>query len=360
MIASGVGLVSVRVWGGRGSAIAAVLFFLALRAILSVIVGPILGETTPAMPLYIVSALAIEVIALLISPRRAVAFSLASGAAIGTVGLASEWAWSHVVMPFPWPASLASTGIPFGFAAAISGALVGGWIGTRLREDTTQGNTALRAGAVIGALGVAVIIGLGLMKTAETGTSVTVALRDVPIQPGAVGAGGRTVQADIRVNPPSAANDYLWFTASAWQGDGLIVDHLERVGPGHYRTTQPIPVHDSWKALLRLEVGSSLMAAPIYMPLDTAIPAPEIPADAQFTRPFVPDYQLMQREQKAAEPWLATVAYLAIGGLAFLLLVLLVWGLHRMGDPDLKARPKRRPGKQARRPLAATPPTPAP
>ena len=83
----------------------------------------------------------------------------------------------------------------------------------------------------------------------------------------------RTVSARVALDPPNAANDARWLTATAWQGGGLVVNRLERVGPGIYRTTTPIPVHGKWKAMLRLHTGNSLEAIPIYLPRDAAIPA---------------------------------------------------------------------------------------
>ena len=103
MLAAGVGLVAIRQWAGRGAALGAVLFFITLRGTLSLLVGPVLGETTPHLPLYIVSALVVEAVALRISSERPLAFGLWSGLGIGTVGLAAEWGWSHVWMPIPWP-----------------------------------------------------------------------------------------------------------------------------------------------------------------------------------------------------------------------------------------------------------------
>jgi len=51
----------------------------------------------------------------------------------------------------------------------------------------------------------------------------------------------RTVRADVTLSPRAAAAAAEWLTATAWQGDGLVVDRLERVGPGRYRTTEPSP-----------------------------------------------------------------------------------------------------------------------
>ena len=83
----------------------------------------------------------------------------------------------------------------------------------------------------------------------------------------------RTVNARVTVEPRSAAAGAEWLTVTAWQGDGLVVERLRRVGDGVYATTQPVPVHGNWKALVRLHRGSSLTAAPIFLPRDAAIPA---------------------------------------------------------------------------------------
>ena len=73
MLAAGVGLVAARVFAGRGAALGAVVFFLAVRGALALLVGPVLGETTPHMPLFVVEALVVEAIALRVLPSRAAA-----------------------------------------------------------------------------------------------------------------------------------------------------------------------------------------------------------------------------------------------------------------------------------------------
>src|SRR3954449_11550813 len=116
MLAASVGLVTARAWGGRGAALGAVLFFLAIRGGLALAIGPVFGESTPHFPLYLVEALVVELVALRIAPeRRPLAFGIASGIGIGTFGLAAEWGWSHVWMPLPWPADLLPEGALLGF-----------------------------------------------------------------------------------------------------------------------------------------------------------------------------------------------------------------------------------------------------
>jgi hypothetical protein len=357
MIASTVGLVSVRVWSGKWSAFGAVAFFLAVRAIVSLLVGPVLGETTPAAPLYLAEAILVEGVALVLGTQRTLRFALVSGFLIGTIGLAAEWAWSHVIMPYPMPSTLVSDGVPFGFVAAMSGALVGGWIGSRLMPTPEPGKRPLRIGAVLGAIGIAAIFALGLPKPPIEGDSATVTLSDATIPPGQTGSGGRAVLADIQLSPVTAADDAKWLSMTSWQGDGIIIDHLKKVGPGHYRSTKPAPVFGHWKSLIRMQVGRAVMAVPVFLPLDTAIPAAEVPALPQFTRPLIADHKVMQREQVPASGLITNVAYIAIGSIAFLLLVLLVWGLHRLGAPPA---PRQRQPKRSPAPARTTAGTVAP
>ncbi|HWI95193.1 MAG TPA: hypothetical protein VNS60_03905, partial [Solirubrobacterales bacterium] len=131
-----------------------------------------------------------------------------------------------------------------------------------------------------------------------------------------------------------------------------VVDPLERVAPGTYRTTEPIPADGNWKTMIRLHKGSSLTAVPIYLPLDAAIPAAEVPAKASFTRSFVDETQILQREKTGGSPALVAIAYTAVASIALSLLVLLVWSLHRLAFPP-------RPAVRRSRGKATTSPTPA-
>ena len=80
--------------------------------------------------------------------------------------------------------------------------------------------------------------------------------------------GKRMVNADVRINPPNFVSDNPnWVSILAWQGHlenqrGEVVTNLEQLGPGHYRTTEPVPVWGTWKTLLRLHDGETLAAVP--------------------------------------------------------------------------------------------------
>ncbi|HEY4276903.1 MAG TPA: hypothetical protein VGM91_01715 [Conexibacter sp.] len=327
MLAAGGGLVAVRLWAGRGAALGAVAFFLVVRGLLTLLVGPLLGQTTAHFPLYLVSALVVEGVAWLRArelAERPLAFGLWSGFGVGTLGLASEWAWSHVWMPLPWPSTLLPEAVLFGLPAAVAGALVGAWVGDRLALDGRVRGRGLDGAALASLAVLAASIGIALHKPALDGASATVTLTDV--RPGP----DREVAATVRLHPADTADDAEWLTATAWQGGGFVVNRLQRVREGVYRTTQPIPVHGSWKAMIRISRGDTLSGVPVYLPYDAAIPARGVPAPAVFTRPFVADHTLLQREQKTAAGWLWGVAYAVVLAIALVLLTLMAWALRRL------------------------------
>jgi hypothetical protein len=324
MVAAGVGLVLARTYAGAGAALGAAVFFILVRAALAILIGPILGQTTPHFPLYVAEALAVEAIALWVPPRRALRFGLVAGIGIGTVGLAAEWAWSHLWMPLPWPEAAFPEAALLGFAAAVAGSTLGAWIGTHLSPEPLERSPQLRRAALCSAAVVAALVAYGLYTNADRGVSAQVALHEVG------GSAGREVEATVRLDPPDAAADAEWFDVTAWQGGGLVVEPLRRVGPGAYRTTDPIPVDGNWKTMIRLHVGNSLTALPIYLPRDEAIPVGETPAPAHFTRSFGNEHQLLQREQKGGSPVLVAIAYSAVIAITLSLLALLAWALHRL------------------------------
>jgi hypothetical protein len=64
-----------------------------------------------------------------------------------------------------------------------------------------------------------------------------------------------------------------------------VLDKLKPVSPGVYRTTQPIPVHDDWKAMIRLHSGRSPLAVPACVPENPAIPAKLVPGQRRRPAP---------------------------------------------------------------------------
>jgi hypothetical protein len=81
------------------------------------------------------------------------------------------------------------------------------------------------------------------------------------------------------------------------------------------------------------------MGSPVYLPEDKAIPVAGVPAEAQFTRQFKTDHELLQREQKSAAPALWAIAYAAVIGIALGFLALLAWGVHRLSATGAQRAP---------------------
>jgi hypothetical protein len=343
MLSAGIGLVTCRLFAGRGGALLAVAGYLVIRGFLSIMVGVVWGEVTPHFPLYIVEALLVEAVFLRAGGRSPVVNGAIAGALIGTIGLAAEWTWSHIWMPIPWNDSLLPEAAIAGFLTAVAAGVVGGFIGGSLvgrsgalisREDGARLTSGDRRAALAGGLVLLAVIGWALPLSTSGPERAQVALKD--IQSGS----RRTVAATIKLDPPGSVKDPEFMNVTAWQGGRTrVLDPLEKVGPDVYRTTKPIPVYGSWKSTLRMQQGDALISMPIFLPEDRAIPAQEVPAKASFTRGFLADKKVLQREQKAGVPGFLTLsAYLTVLAIALSLIALIAWSLLRVDRGEARWR----------------------
>ena len=264
MLAAGVVLVAARVWLGPGKAFAAVLFFIIMRGGLSLLVGD-LGQSAAHFPLYLVEVAIVEGLALVVSPRKPIVFGAWCGLALGTIGLAAEWGWSHVWMPLPWPTEILPEVAAIGLTTALAASLIGAWMGARLASDDVPNARGLRELGLGGAVVVAGLVAFLLYTPSSTTATAAVTLRDVNSGP------ARTVIVTAKMNPVSAADGATTLTTTAWQGGGLVVSHMKEIRRGVYQTTEPIPVWGDYKSLIRLQTGNSLLGLPIYAPADAAI-----------------------------------------------------------------------------------------
>jgi hypothetical protein len=310
----------------------------------ALIVGPLLGETTPYLPLYLGEALCVEIVALAVGRGRPLALGALGGLLVGTAGFASEWAWTQVAMPLPWGGDLLPEGLVLAALAGVAGGLLGGLLGAGLLGSLPRPRTAAPIFAasivVIGAL-----VANGLATAQTSAPRVEVSLADTRPAP------KREAVATVRFDPPSAANDTAWLTLTAWQGGGFVLDRLDRVSDGVFRTTRPIPLHGDWKSILRLHRGREVLGVPFFLPADRAIPAAEVPAPAHFTRTFAHDRRILQREAKQGVPgWLWTTASSAVLAIALGFVASLAWGVGRVGRTA--APPPTRP--RERRPVLVT------
>ena len=329
--AAGIALVAARVWIGPGAALGAAIFFVCVRGIVALIVGQVFGEATPHLPLYLAEALCVEGLAIVVSTRRTYLFGALSGALIATVGFAAEYGWSHVWMPVPWPESLIAEAIVAVLFAGIGAGLLGAFLGASLEAGRGRGRrpAPALAPAAAGLAAIVAAVALNVGDQTPSGWRASVDLRN------ASGGPQRTVDVTIRLDPPAIADEAYWVNAISWQGGDLVVDRLEEVGSGVYRTTEPLPAYGTWKTLVRLHRDNYVAGVPIYMPEDSAIPAPAVPAKPHFTRSFVDETEILQREQKPGVPgYLAALAYAAVAAIVAALIALLGWVLTRIARPD--------------------------
>ena len=333
MLAAGIGLVCARIRAGRGAAIGAALFFIFLRGLLTlVIVG--LGRSTLHFPLYLAEAALVELVALVVSTRRQVLFGAVSGFAIGTIGLAAEWGWTHIWMPLPWNSAMWPEGAILGFVAAMAGGVLGGLAGRALLPVDAPREPSPRLVVPLAWAGALAVIAIAMPMSAHTGYKATVTLTDASPAP------QRAVFATVKLDPPQAADNATWFNLTSWQGgtgtyNGQIVGQWvvpmrPTSTPGVYRSATPVPVYGKWKTLLRLGTVGSLQALPVYMPADPAIPAKGVKALPSFTRSFVADKKVLQREAVGGSVNLERAAYAGLGLIGLIWIAAVSFGLRRM------------------------------
>ena len=285
--AAGVALVGARLWIGRGAAIGAVLFFIVIRGGVALLVGPVLGETTPHLPLYLVEAACVELVVLAIPARRPYAFGAVAGGLIGTVGFAAEYAWSHIWMPVPWPENLiADAWLPVLVTACRRRAhrrLPGERPGLGRARQGPDAREHARAHA----LDPAGRRRAGRDRARRRAQRRRLAGRrrarrgDAERGQPEPGAHRSTPRSGSTQRPQPTMRG--WVSMIAWQGgEKLHLEHLEESAPGVYETNEPLPVDGTWKALVRLHSGDSLLGLPIYLPEDPAIPAEGVPATREL------------------------------------------------------------------------------
>jgi len=320
--AAGLALVAARMFIGRGGALATAAFFLVIRGGIALIVGPVFGEITPMFPLYLGSAIVVELLALS-APllRRPLVFGAVAGVGVATAGTATEWWWTHVTQTLSWGSDILVEGTLMAIAGGVAGGLLGALLATGLRRRLPR--PAVARPALVGALVVlAACVTNGLLATVPDDVEATFGIENVTDDP-------RTANITVQLNPADALDDPSWVQITSWQGQGLVVDALEQTGEGQYRTTQPIPIHDDWKALLRIHDGWMLSAIPIYLPEDAAIPADEITADDGMTRGAIPEIEILQRELKSSGGGLWLLANLVVLACTLALIAAMSWGVAR-------------------------------
>jgi hypothetical protein len=320
--AAGIALVAARLFMGRGGALAAAAFFLVIRGGIALIVGPAFGEILPTFPLYLGSALVVELLALSVAlARRPLAFGAVAGLGIGTVGHATEAGWTRFTQTLSWNSDILVEGTLMAIVGGVVGGLLGGLLASGLRRRLPR--PAVARTVLVGSLVVlAAAVTNGLLATVPDDLEATFGIQDVEHDP-------RTANITVQLDPADFVDDPAWVQITSWQGDGLVVTPLEKTGEGAYRTTEPVPLHGTWKTLLRIHDGRVLTAMPIYLPADEALGEDEVPAEDGMTRQAIPEIEILQRELTDSGGGLWTVANLVVLFCTLALIATISWGVGR-------------------------------
>ncbi len=362
---AGFTLVLARLAMGRWGAVKAVVAYLVLRGLLGLMVGEALGHTFPRFPLYLPSALLVEAAAMWIGTGRRLNFGAVTGALVGTVGLVVEMIW---IAAIGWRATLPPVSIAEALVLAVLAGAAGGILGAGVARAFGAAHPGPERPSERGEEPATVAAPVPIAALVMAGVVIIGALAvPLPRKVGRVDGvvalerqGGATPSSpegealvDVTLRPADAAQGAIVFTVTSWQGGGTVHAALHKVGSGHYRTTTPVPVSGSWKSMVTLERGDQVMAAPIYLPADTEIGAPAVPALAVRDVTFVRNTTLLLREQHPGPAWPALLAYGGLAGLVTAWMAFIAFIVTRIssgadgtpsGTPSASRQPSR-PGR---------------
>jgi hypothetical protein len=319
------------------------LGYAALQGALMAANALVFDALVPVSPSLVGAAVAAAVLSRFRRPTMG--YGAVAGVLVAVSNLGTEYLWTKAFRPIPWPAGLMPWAVLFCAITGLGLGLVLTWMHRRLRmvaepmaaaappaadppaaDPATHPGSRDRTGAIalLGAAAVAVVFAVNVPPTVQRHGEVDVAVGPV--------RDGRAVL-DVHA-PPALTRDAYWFEALSWQGGGMVTGHLDRVGPGHYRTDRAMPVDGSWKTMVRLHTPlHSMVAAPVYLPADPAIPAVEVPA-TDGDRALQPEAEILRREEKPDVPtWLWAAGYLVVGGVFLTLVGIVGAGYAAAGRP---------------------------
>ncbi|MGH3647686.1 MAG: hypothetical protein ACRDTM_11010 [Micromonosporaceae bacterium] len=286
---------------GPGGAVLAAVAFLALRAVLMLLAAGVVERTPHHFSFYLAEAVLIELLALVLAVERRYLFGAVAGIAVGSLGMLAEWGWNELFLPLPWPTAELPRYLAYGVLAGIGAGLIGAWQLTRL--DEIAGTPRARAAGVLpgwkrhGLLLVGALLAFGTLGVSVPRMYDETIRGELTLTPVATEY-GRSAVVTVKLDP-AVAERATWFYALSWQGGGSVKTPMQRVGPGVYRSADPLPIHGEWKTLVRLHTGPNyLVSLPVYFPEDRAIPVDAIPAESGVTRSFIGELPLLQREAK--------------------------------------------------------------
>ncbi|NYI43050.1 hypothetical protein BJ993_000130 [Nocardioides aromaticivorans] len=343
-----------RLFFGPGGALVTWLTYLGVRVLIYAITLPVPDIHRAHWLLFLGPALCIELLALVVRNRGPV-FAAVGGLLAGGAGLATEWWWMDVFMPYPLPpdAQQMPLMLTVGAIAGAGGGLLG-WSFARHLEriaDLPEASAPLREGMAVtgrwagtaGTLAFIVLMavfappgsagevevvkdcaGDECRTTYQPVEGTGVIMGQVSYDDDCIGTDGCLTRVTVRTDEDKV-EDAVWISALAYQGrhrtsgdvpgDGMLSVAMEATGrEGEYRSAEPLPIYGNWKVLIRLHLAPTTMVSiPVHMPADTAIDGPAsglVQVDDGTDAAFVHEPFMLQRERKPDVPvWLWTTMY---------------------------------------------------
>jgi hypothetical protein len=324
---AGFTLVLARTALGPWGAVKAVVAYVIVRGSIALIVSGPLHHTFPRFPLYLASALVVEVVALWLGTDNRLRYALISGVAIATVGMIGELAWVKLSGWADWPVNDARVFLVVP-VVAVAAAVLGGALSRPVwAQRTVPGLAAGLAGVVLaGTL-------LSLLPRNVGHVEATIYLTPV----------GQQAAVAVELAPEDAARHATAFGVVSWQGGGRVSAKLNEVGPGRYVSSRPLPVTGDWKTMVGLQRGSEVMAVPVYLPADPEINAPAIAALPQRHAAFVRNTALLLREQHAGPTWPGVAGYSGLAIMVGLWTGLIAFVANRISSASAEPAVPRQP-----------------
>ncbi|MCX6399195.1 MAG: hypothetical protein NTX33_04585 [Propionibacteriales bacterium] len=340
---------------GPGGALVAWLTYTGVRLLIYAITLPVPDIHRAHWLLFLGAALSIEALALVVRNRGPL-FAATGGLLAGTVGLATEWWWMDLFLPYPLPPDTQQMPLMLavGGVAALGGGLLGWSFARHLEQiaDLPVESAPLREGmdargrwaGTAGTLAFVVLMAIfapptsagevdvvkdcdgdGCRTTYEPVAGTDVITGRVTYADECAGTDGCTTVVTVLTDPVDAADDAVWLSALAYQGEreddpnvpgnGVLSVAMDPTGRrGEFRSSEPLPIYGGWKVLVRLHLAPTTMVSiPVHMPEDPAIDGPAsglVLADNNTSVAFVHEPFLLQRERKPDVPvWLWTTMY---------------------------------------------------
>ena len=350
-LATTIVMVAARVSLGRGAAIVVWINFFIFRSFFALLTGPVLGHVMPRFPLYLGIAIVVEVAWIAGGRLPHLYRAMVTGLAVGTLGLATEWAFSHAWGRHPWQPELLG-GIWVAVAIAVAGAVVGAAMGDILRFRRPA--FAWPWIAVAGVAIVALMVVPAPRNSAPIAATVRTQAAGNPYPgfdregfPSAI----QDYTVDVSLSPATAAQGADFLEVTSWQGNAPARNTpLVETSVGHYRSSTAVPSGGSWKTMIYLANRDVLMALPISMPADPAYGRAAVKPLPQRTAAMVPAHEVLTSEAHTGNPLVANAAYGALFGMIAVAIGLLALGYLQVARRASGEGPTSGSSRQQRRP----------